>query len=146
MSRAHRENYPCGACVTCSCGPSPLCDEDGLCAGCGGQCLALAMRSQTGEAPHVGVDVVDVQELARIGAIMGAASRNAPIVTPQVGDRVRIRAGRCGEGDVATVIDRTGFPGSDMRAWRYAISVEFDDGRTNLYTDLDVDDACTGSV
>ncbi len=77
-------NCPCGACVTCSCSAAPNMDEDGLCAGCGGQPYVIAALS--GE-PHVGVtEAVDgalpkdeQTDIARIIA-EGEATEEAALV------------------------------------------------------------------
>jgi hypothetical protein len=47
----HPGGIPCGACVTCACDAAPRVDEDGLCLGCGGVPVAVAIL--WGE-PHVG--------------------------------------------------------------------------------------------
>jgi len=51
-----------------------MCDEDGLCAGCGGQCLAIALRSSSGP-PHAGSDIRDAGERTRIEAIIATGIR-----------------------------------------------------------------------
>jgi hypothetical protein len=57
----HRGGVPCGACVTCACDAAPRVDQDGLCLGCGGVPVAVALL--WGD-PHVGL-VVDLADADR---------------------------------------------------------------------------------
>lgn len=58
------------------------------------------------------------------------------IVRPRIGDVVRVcRGPHCDAGRVGIIRDATHFPASDERSWRWSISVEFDDGTTNLFTE-----------
>jgi NTP pyrophosphatase (non-canonical NTP hydrolase) len=61
------QGCPCGSCVTCACSASPAVDQDGLCVGCGGVPLAIALHD--GGTPHPGVELEE-EDRAKAEAII----------------------------------------------------------------------------
>ena len=106
------EGCPCGGCVTCACSAIPGMDDDGLCASCGGQPLALAVLVE-GVTPHVGVEAEGEVERARIARFIAEGIGKA---TVPVGATPRAVAVRFGD-DKMTVLLEDGREISVPLAW-----------------------------